>query len=134
MSTAIATTFWEAVYPHRTIRESDGIKYADIPRDDLTEFRLIYQGQLLFSTPTPPGATGRNLRFRIRRETTGEARFLLGWMPHGPAFLLDPAAIDKDDVGLWIADQGFHTQADCRCVPPHPPGWFDPPVPLGGEV
>lgn len=135
MALAVATTFWEAVYGRTIIREVDGVKYYELPREGLTEFRLMHQGLPIFAMGTPPGAGRRNLRYRVRTDKCdGGSRFLMGWEPHGPAFLLDPEAIDADRPGLWVADQGFHMQADCRCEAPHPIGWFEPPMPGGTEL
>lgn len=135
----IDQTFWEAKYRDGTIlREADGVRYADLPSEELYEFYLVHGGLAVFGTRAPHGADGRNLRYRRTTEITQEGgrttMFRIGWEPYGPAFLLDLTALDQNRDGLWISDQGFHTEAECRCVAPHPVGWFNPPVPLGSEV
>lgn len=132
---ATALTTWEAVLDDdTTVREAEGNRYADVSLERLEVFRLVRDGQTIFATERPPGALGTAFRYRRRGiPSTGEHYVLLGWEPHGPAFLVDPAALDTDRVGVWVADQGFHTEDVCRCGTAHPVGWFDAPVPLGAE-
>ena len=119
---------WEAdAAGGRTYREADGHRYRDLPA--VERFRLTFGATTLFETSAP---TGSRLLFRRDVGMPGhDTRFKVGWVP-GPAFVIDPEAIDTDRVGMWVAD-GFHRDP-CDCVPAHPPGAFYPPVIREGNV
>lgn len=132
--------WWEAVYSDGTIRrEADGLQYfRDMPRENLVEFRLTYEGQPLFATRAPEGADGYSLRYRRQIDTHDRhTTFKVGWVPHGPVFAIDPEKIDADEPGIWVADR-FHTGGgDTACIicrQWHPEGVFDPPMTEKEEV
>ncbi len=85
--------FWEAEYQDGTIhREIDGFNYRNIQRDSLTKFRLVYQGHTVFETSPPSWANGHNFVYRRTTALSADNRsviFVLGWIPHGPAFAVD---------------------------------------------
>lgn len=104
--------YWEAVYPDRTIREGEGTQYADIPRDNLVVFRVKNGAATIAEMWTPPGLTGRNLRYRIRTDVVSkERRVIIGWIP-GPAMSID-------------VESGQATPSDWATI--------GAPVPMGGE-
>lgn len=117
---------WEADAAGVTYREAEGARYADLPRVDV--FRLRFGAETIFET------AGHGARLIFRRDIgvpRHDVRFKVGWLP-GPAFVIDPEALDTDRVGVWIAD-AFHADP-CACDPPHPPGAFYPPTIREGNV
>lgn len=119
---------WEAEHIDGSVqRERDGAVYAGIERSTLRKFRLVtLDGQVLFETWPPEGHTGHQLVYRRRIsmvQSEGERRvlFLIGWIPTGPAFVLDISGGSYREL-----PQGFDP-ADVEAYPPVPmPGelWF----------
>lgn len=119
---------WEADAGGRTYREAEGARYADLP--PVQRFRLRFGAETIFETSRHLPSS----RIVFRRDVgmpAHDTRFKVGWVP-GPAFVIDPEALDADRQGVWIAE-GFHLEP-CDCDPPHPPGAFYPPVIREGNV
>lgn len=122
---------WEAGLVDGTVlREADGHRYADLPLEHLSWFRLRLGTEVLCELPVPLGADGRCLRFR--RDVAPavgaqprEVRLKVGWVPMGPAIAIDPARGEA-----WVAPS-FHQRCDATCE--HPAGAFWPPVAVGRE-
>lgn len=119
---------WEAEYTDGTCdREKDGKQYAGIDRNNLKKFKLMTpQDTVLFETWPQPGMTGHNLVYRrrismIQSEGDKNMNFIIGWMPSGPAFVIDVAGGSYREL-----PDGFDP-ADAEAYPPVPmPGelWF----------
>lgn len=113
------TAYWEALYHDGTVScEADGGAYPRIDRGNLSSFRIIQGGEIVFETYPPLGLSGRNLVYR-RVSTLGGARsvfFIVGWMPEGPLFGVDI------DHGQYYED----TERLLRMVKPDP-AFGDPP-------
>lgn len=107
---AADTAYWEVLYSDGTVlTEAAGAKYNQIDRSKLAAFRIIYQGENVFETFPPAGATGHNLVYR-RRSSLGTGSdsagrgvlIICGWAPHGPIFAinLDDGIYAEDTAGL----------------------------------
>lgn len=109
--------FWEAEYQDGTVhREADGFNYRNLQRHALTKFRLVYQGETIFETTPPNGASGHNFVYR-RRTSIGPDRsvvLVLGWIPDGPAF-----AVDVSNGTCRVSEEGF-VVTDPELYPPEP--------------
>lgn len=122
---------WEVLYDDgTTYREDLGGVYAEIERGRLRSFRLVKAGEILVEGFPPAGATGHNLCYRRRTDTTagGERRVfqLVGWVPMGPVIAL------YEQGGIYWTAENFH-QLCPRCGGEHPAGLFAPPIPLPDE-
>lgn len=89
---------WEAVYDDGHVyREKDGGVYGQIERARLREFKLVAPGEVLLSLPASHGRTGWNLVYRRRTIIgVGSAKqvwFVVGWVPQGPIFSIQPETL-----------------------------------------
>lgn len=106
MISPLAVT-WEAVSHDGTVlREREGARYRQIDRTNLKSFRLVTPGEILLETFTGPGRHGRGLCYRRRTvmyQETGRrvVKFLVGWVPAGPVYLLDPSSENVDVQETW---------------------------------
>lgn len=117
---------WEVEYIDGTLhKEKEGAVYAGIDRNSLKKFKLMtIDGNVLFETWPPPGFNGHQLVYRrrismIQTEGIRKVLFLLGWMPNGPAFVIDIAG-------------GTYRELPKGFDPTDPEAY--PPVPMPGEL
>jgi hypothetical protein len=113
---------WEAEYHSgQVLRERQGLKYGDIDRNALKEFRLVAPGEILVRAPMNEGRTGYN--FCYRRRTSMSARqgegfvrdtwFLLGFVPMGPVLAFHPQTLEVKQAPRFVPN-------DPLFYPPNP--------------
>lgn len=82
---------WEVDYANgQTVKEANGIRYEDLNRNQIKTFRLVAPGEVLLEIQRPPGG---KLVYRRRTAMPGGNRrvvFLVGWVPTGPVYHVDP--------------------------------------------
>jgi len=101
--------FWEAVLDNgRVQRETEGVRYADIDRMHMKSFRLISAGTIVAEVFASHGRKGSVLCYRRRTSIThGGTRktvFILGFVPLGPVYVVDPENEEVLSFDQWGQD------------------------------
>lgn len=93
------TIWWEAGFRNGArVSEARGATYERLDRDNLYSFLVRDAAGPIIELTADDGRTGHNLFYRRRTALLGDMKviYVVGWIPQGPLFALDPA-----DFEVW---------------------------------